>query len=55
LNTTILIVMRLLCAIIFAVWSGYLCYLKLDGWGWMMVASIFLGGITISKKGDIAD
>lgn len=28
-------------AIIFAYWSGYLCSQGIDGWGWMLVGSLF--------------
>jgi uncharacterized membrane protein HdeD (DUF308 family) len=46
-DTTILIVLRLVAACIFAAGAVWLGHDGKDGWGWMIFAAIVLGAITI--------
>lgn len=46
----LLIIGRLFVAAIFAYFAGYLCINNINGWGWMIFASLVLGCFDISVK-----
>ena len=53
MEATALVVMRLVAASIFAVGAVWLASEGKDGWGWCIVAAIWLGAVTI--EGKVAD
>ena len=50
MDITVLVVIRLLAACIFAVGAVWLASEGKEGWGWCVFAAIFLGGVTIETK-----
>lgn len=50
METTVLVVLRLVAAIVFAAGAVWLAYEGKEGWGWCIFAAIILGGITITGK-----
>ena len=49
-TVTVLVIIRLLVAAIFAIGAVYLMSLNKDGWGWCIFAAVILGSITWSSK-----
>lgn len=48
-NTTTLIVLRLMVACIFAGGAVWLAHDGITGWGWLTVASVLLGAVTLME------
>lgn len=51
-TTRILIIARLLVSAICATIAGCLAFQGKDGWGWFLIATIWMGAITVSSKSD---